>query len=631
MKKYLVLTSGLLVATQIFSQKQDAKVNICHEVVSKPGIISESPETTGSAFENRAAFDTIQNYYWDFAGQLPATWTATDVLGNGNWVWTDQPPQGQFATGIPVIASSSSENGFMILDGDFNNPGAPSTYRKMDAYIQTPVLDLTGYPDVMLRYQQFFRYCCNEGEIKILVQISTNGGSTFTDFDARDGVRVNATSVNAAQKVLNISAIAGGQSNVVIRFRVSGASHYFWMIDDVAITEPAQNDLILNKQYLDFLVPQGGYYTRVPRTQLGELTFRAAIKNIGSVAQTDVKLNVVVKKAAAEVYNASSVGKTEARLAEDTLQIGAGSGYTPSQIGTYSVKYNITQQETEQVPTNDTLPPFTFIVNDTVYARDNNILTGRTISTGSFVGGEGEGSRIVTEYVAVNPGKLLSVSVYLDTNRAAVGTYFKAIVYKVGETSFEPLLESDFFDITSANQLGKWVHLPLITNGESELITDSTTYLAGIEVYGSTTTKNIYIPIDISTPHPIRTSFVYPAGASSPAWGYTTYGQAFIRLNVGEVDASLKKVENKGFSLGQNQPNPANSFSTIEYSLEKPSVVTLEITDLSGKLIEQFSQGRKSVGKFQIGINTAQYSAGTYFYTLKTELGAQTKKMIITR
>jgi hypothetical protein len=631
MKKSLFLTSGLLIAAQIFAQKQDSKINICHEVISKPGITSEIPETAPSEFENRAAFDTIQNYYWDFANQLPATWTATDVLGNGNWAWTDQPPQGQFAEGIPVIASTTSANGFMILDGDFYNPGAPSTYRKMDAYIQTPVLNLSGYPDVMLRYQQFFRYCCNESEIKILVQVSTNGGVNFTDFDTRDGVRVNSTSVNAAQKALNISALAGGQSNVVIRFRVSGASHYFWMIDDVAITEPAQNDLLLNKQYLDFIVPEGGYYTRIPKTQLGELTFKAAIKNIGSATQTDVKLNVVVKKAATEVFNGSSVGKSEARLAEDTLQIGVGNGYTPSLIGTYSVKYNIVQQETEQVPTNDTLPPFSFIVNDTVYARDNNLLTGRTISTGNFVGGEGEGSRLVTEYVGINPGKLLSVSVYLDTNRAAIGTYFKAIVYKVGTSAFEPLLESDFYDITAANQLGKWVHLPLITNGESELISDSTTYLVGIEVYGSSPTKNIYIPIDVSTPHPIRTSFIYPAGASSPAWGYTTYGQAFIRLNVGEVDASLKKVENKGFSLGQNQPNPANSFSTIEYSLEKPSTVTLEITDLSGKLIEQFSQGRKPIGKFQIGINTSTYSAGTYFYTLKTDLGMQTKKMIITK
>ena len=99
----------------------------------------------------------------------------------------------------------------MILDGDFYNPGTPPSEHNMDAYMQTPVLDLSDYQDVKLHFQYAFRYCCDANEIDMNVGISIDGGNSFTNIDFRDGLEVNRVSVNAINKNINISNIVGGQ------------------------------------------------------------------------------------------------------------------------------------------------------------------------------------------------------------------------------------------------------------------------------------------------------------------------------------------------------------------------------------------------------------------------------------
>ncbi len=52
------------------------------------------------------------------------------------------------------------------------------------------------------------------------------------------------------------------------------------------------------------------------------------------------------------------------------------------------------------------------------------------------------------------------------------------------------------------------------------------------------------------------------------------------------------------FSLQQNYPNPFNPSTTIEFSLPKPSFVTLKVYDVLGKEITELINEEKPAGMY---------------------------------
>ncbi|MEO0132458.1 MAG: T9SS type A sorting domain-containing protein [candidate division WOR-3 bacterium] len=82
-------------------------------------------------------------------------------------------------------------------------------------------------------------------------------------------------------------------------------------------------------------------------------------------------------------------------------------------------------------------------------------------------------------------------------------------------------------------------------------------------------------------------------------------------------------------------PNPMTNQTTIKYSLAFPQQVTLEIYDVSGRLISTLVNAYQAQGIYTINWHktTSQrqkLSSGLYFYTLRTENYRETKKLIIT-
>ncbi len=90
----------------------------------------------------------------------------------------------------------------------------------------------------------------------------------------------------------------------------------------------------------------------------------------------------------------------------------------------------------------------------------------------------------------------------------------------------------------------------------------------------------------------------------------------------------------KGFWLNQNHPNPFNPFTTISYSLDKDSDVSVHIYDISGKLITTLQKEYQIQGTHSIIWNGtddfgSKIGAGIYFYQLKAGDFVQTKKMVL--
>jgi hypothetical protein len=105
-------------------------------------------------------------------------------------------------------------------------------------------------------------------------------------------------------------------------------------------------------------------------------------------------------------------------------------------------------------------------------------------------------------------------------------------------------------------------------------------------------------------------------------WGVWT------RITIDGV--GINEVGTTGISLDQNIPNPAANSTTIKYNLAKNgSNVALEVYDVTGQLIESVDQGTQLAGQHQIDLNTTNYSAGVYFYTLNVDGVKVTKRMVI--
>lgn len=76
-------------------------------------------------------------------------------------------------------------------------------------------------------------------------------------------------------------------------------------------------------------------------------------------------------------------------------------------------------------------------------------------------------------------------------------------------------------------------------------------------------------------------------------------------------------------------PNPFNNSTTISYNLTKSSDVALEIYNILGHKVETLVNNVQPAGNHQTVWNAYNYSSGIYFYTIKVDEIAQTKKLVL--
>jgi len=86
-------------------------------------------------------------------------------------------------------------------------------------------------------------------------------------------------------------------------------------------------------------------------------------------------------------------------------------------------------------------------------------------------------------------------------------------------------------------------------------------------------------------------------------------------------------VEDIGFSMKQNRPNPFTNQTTINYTLPSNTKATISIFDLSGKFIRDYNLTSE---KGKVVINSSEIGKGMFLYSLISNSEViVTKKMII--
>ena len=103
-------------------------------------------------------------------------------------------------------------------------------------------------------------------------------------------------------------------------------------------------------------------------------------------------------------------------------------------------------------------------------------------------------------------------------------------------------------------------------------------------------------------------------------------------LEIANVDINVRdaqvNVEEVGFELYQNSPNPFDGVTTIPFNLPKDGNVTLNIYDITGKVVLT-QKGTFFKGMNEIRVeNTDLSSRGVMYYQLEFDGVVATRKMI---
>ena len=89
-------------------------------------------------------------------------------------------------------------------------------------------------------------------------------------------------------------------------------------------------------------------------------------------------------------------------------------------------------------------------------------------------------------------------------------------------------------------------------------------------------------------------------------------------------------------ALFQNRPNPFNPATVIRYELARPGPASLQIYDLSGRLVTVLFHENREAGRYEVvwrgeDSNGRKVSSGVYFYRLQAGSFVETRRMTLIR
>lgn len=177
-------------------------------------------------------------YTQNFSGGIPGTWQSVDNTGGtgGSWAYTTTGPARwtNYLSGTGPKFTTAS-NGYVMFDSD----GKLSDGNPEDATLTVESINCSSLSTVILNFEQHFG---QYGNSTTIVQVSNDGGTSFTDFDLNTSYTQDQFTPNPDIVKLDITSVAGGQSNVIIRFHWVGDYDYWWCIDDIRVYQPFAQD-----------------------------------------------------------------------------------------------------------------------------------------------------------------------------------------------------------------------------------------------------------------------------------------------------------------------------------------------------------------------------------------------------
>jgi len=600
----------------------------------------------------------------------PEGYAFVDSAGFGfNWHWWPNDSLIAGFTKDPPFQSTSKEDGHLCLFlnqmNDLAN-GIGNDRDDVDNGITFPVMDCSGHGSVVVEFETHMMNYSTGWDM--ILEVSNDGGMRWARWDVGYGLGHKERPEDKApgQPALfqaNISEVAAGMPEVLLRLTWRGTSLYFWIIDDFKLKEAWDNNL----QMLDWTVgwddgdenSSESVSYQMPYTFLGGSfnNIMSVVKNFGEYDQNNTGMEVSVVKNSETVWSAMNT-TTDPWLSpsfEDTVRI--EEVYTPTEYGHYEFKYNLVQDEEEQTPEDNT-QSFLFNVTDSVYSRaDDTAELPWSLGFEAYNNTLGNGTYDGEEYANIEHffGSIFpiyadcevdGVSVYIMGGEASDSIDFFYSLYWLppeeedpdGEGAIEWLSTETL--VLDSSMFNTWVYLPFEKDGESEFLFAGDVVYAGMtyNCYFTESLKrrnyNIAIGGDATTGRFDSRSISrrgFEAGWGGGTW--VTNRNLMIKLMINNHENGIDNVDLNSLAsnLDQNYPNPFNRSTEISYELGSTQDVSIEITDMTGRTVKVMDEGTRTAGTHTATVDASELEAGIYFYTLKAGQFEETKRMIVSR
>ncbi|MBK8500488.1 MAG: T9SS type A sorting domain-containing protein [Flavobacteriales bacterium] len=623
--RYLLLSTLLVAGTCIAQSSRELRYAMQHD----EGTLQQAPPAAGAL---KAGGDVIFSEDWanGFAGNNGVgAWTVSGPNGN-IWKRTLTGPVGSFSVPAQKITSTTVANGFAAFYSDSANcnctSGAgnwPATPTEWDGALESPVLDLSATPNVLLQWEQRLRWCC-QATSPHAVEISTDGGLTWpTTLEAASGISTNNDPGTQTRQIILISAIAPNPAQVKFRFKHNPtAAAYHWQIDDIKIIELYDNDIKMVDGYLS-QTGDGEEYGRTPSDQFEPtMLIGSTLSNFGSQEQTNVVLTADVTGpvpfvASTTLSSLAIEGTAAAELA-----------YTlPALLpGNYSSAFSVAADTPDENPGNNTFLR-NFQVNDCLYSLDGigihpaAVQSLGTLGSSSFTGAA-DGLVLLDYYQVNNPLTVYGIEIALGSTTVAGGYVIAHLrdttpVFAVPAQMTTVIAETDPVDVTA----------PVITAGLLQLyftnpvVLSPNGYFASVSLFSNAGAAHIRVIDDLTVPQPGTSSAIfipndqlYSNGNAVAVRMITAPGGSNCTTGVDEQTPLM------GISI---YPNPSNGRLTIR--TEEPGNYTIDVLDLLGQTV----MSRRALGTTTLDL--AGQAEGMYMVRVSNGTSATVQRVTLSR
>jgi len=575
---------------------------------------------------SKSSFDTIAyNTFNDVTD-----WTISAPNLQGQWEVVTSTPA-DVVNYMGAMASSTASDGFAVFNGIQYLLSANVDFQ--DAAIElNDTLDLSNYPSVTLEFEQMYRAFNYD---KTFVELSTDFGSTWTSIEINDQVTTNDPAIQELVGI-NISSYVGGQQGVKIRFRWTSdsdddsfGSGYAWLIDDLKVTVPPENDIQNVSSWIFGENSGGAEYGRTPISQVEQNYFiGSSVYNYGSIDQTNVVSNG--NFSGPTTITSSTTGSI---IESDSTKAIESLNPVNFSVGNYTGSVTVTSM-------GDTLGSGNFddntflrnfeITND-IYSLDglgNHPADYEAIgSLGSNSWADASDGLVCGTFYPIRQEEILnSVRAYITSSTVAQS---EVILYILDSLSFtsglfsNSIFTSELYTVTAQDVNNGYIDIPVANNIGWDPINNTSTwenvtlgiggYYAAIELYSGGNTYDIRILDDNTVGQPAWSSAIWYPGDQS----YSN-GNAFaIRMNMGANVGINESVLNK-VSIYPNPTSDVLNISTNSNELSK-----LTIKDISGKIVLSQKFNTK------VTISIENYSKGVYLIDIKNNLGTVSEKISV--
>ncbi len=563
----------------------------------------------------KAGGDTIWSTTFNWEDQasprgwtLPAGWEIGEVTDFGfNWIW--QKDTLRFNNNksflVPPSHFKTAKDGFLLMPIQaYNMADGIFTGNDVDAYIITEPIDCSEAPSVIVNLSHYFRFCC--GQISLDMAVSNDQGVHWAVYDMTFGTPNNSITPPKYRSVkINISDVAAGMSDVLIKFQIRNAENYYWMIDDLVLTEAYDVDLALQDYWAEmnggFTEPVG-HINYLPLSQIGltspvsgkigEYQFSGALQNVGVQDIDDAYLNIQILRNGEQVSSVNSINTSLWALDRDTLS--PEGPFLPVDYGDYLVNFDAVAAG-ELLPANNQAS-YGFTVNDTLYLRSDRSAEDAA-NSGGWGGSNQAGDMVGMKYDINKATEINSLTAYITGFTAAENPEFQYVLlkYTPEDAAYTEWLSTEIVTMDST-MIRTWVTLDISKDGETEFL-EPGVYVACVRIWGYNGTaggsQGMWIGRDLTTKSKLEYTYIYVVSTQAE---FATDKLLLIGINLNEAGGPTKApvtfnvdmnkhIANGEFIPGSDKVDVAGSFnawlgSDFLTDLDGDGIYSITVNDL---------------------------------------------------